>query len=154
MIVGTTRFGQVEVDDKSIIRLPRGLIGFDDASEYFLLDHGPESAFRWLQSVARPELAFVVVDPSEFFSDYEFELTETEADYLGIKKPGDAMVITLVTIDQGAGQVTTNLVGPIVINSNTLTGMQIVIDDERFGTKHILARGTNAVGTRSAARAA
>lgn len=154
MIVATSRFGQVEVDDSSIIRLPRGLIGFDDVSEFCLLDHKPESAFRWLQSVMRPELAFVVVDPSQFFSDYEFEMTAAESDYLGIAKPDDALVLTVISIDQASGQVTTNLVGPIVINSTTLTGMQIVVDDERYGTKHVLARGTDAVEQRSAARAA
>jgi flagellar assembly factor FliW len=154
MIVLTSRFGQVDVDEKSVIRLPRGLIGFDGVSEYCLLHHRPESAFRWLQSVTRPELAFVVIDPSEYFSDYDFELTTAESGYLGITKSEDALVLAMATIDRAKPEVTANLVGPIVINKNTLIGMQVVVDDERFSTKHLLVRGTVAVEPRVTARAA
>ncbi|MEM6553704.1 MAG: flagellar assembly protein FliW, partial [Planctomycetota bacterium] len=59
MIIKTSRFGEVEVDDNRVIRFERGVLGFPKYKDYVLIDGGEESYFWWLQSVEVPDLAFV-----------------------------------------------------------------------------------------------
>ncbi|MBK8267500.1 MAG: flagellar assembly protein FliW [Planctomycetes bacterium] len=63
MMIQTSRFGGIEVDDQRFLNFPKGLLGFPDDREYALIQTGEDSAFYWMQAVHRPELAFVVCDP-------------------------------------------------------------------------------------------
>lgn len=140
MIVETARFGTVDVEANSIIKMPRGMFGFEEETEFCLVQHRPDTVFRWLQSTARPDLAFVVVDPSHFFEDYGFRLSSVEAEYLGLDDPESAMVLTTVSVSPGESEVTANLAGPIVINAKSLTGLQVALEDERYSTRQSLLR--------------
>jgi flagellar assembly factor FliW len=139
MIVETTRFGSIEVDDGSILRMKRGLLGFEEMKRFCLIQHKPDTPFKWLQSVDLADLAFVVVDPSQFFADYEIEINDVEASELEIDDPEHAVVLTTVTIRRDEQMVTTNLAGPIVINAKTLVGMQIILEDDRYGTQYVIS---------------
>lgn len=154
MIVETTRFGSVTIDDSSIISFPRGLLGFENDTEYVLVKHRPDTMFRWLQSVDSPELAFVVIDPMEFFTGYDLELSSIEAEYLNISELDEVEVLTMVTVDSKTSEATTNLAGPIVINREKHIGMQVVLDDPNYGAKHTLIRQSEARTGRKLAYAA
>ena len=56
--VKTTRFSEIEVDEKDVIELPSGLIGFPELKSYVLLDHDKDSPFKWLQSLDDGAIAF------------------------------------------------------------------------------------------------
>ena len=146
MIVETARFGLIDVEQSSIISMPRGMFGFEDSTEYCLIQHGPDNAYMWMQSTADPGLAFVVVDPSQYFSDYAFMLSSVEAEYLDLNTPNDAMVLTTVNIEPGTLEVTANLAGPVVINSKSLLAMQVALDDERYGTKQVIVGLSDTIG--------
>ena len=51
MIVNTSRFGQVRIDEDRIIRFPQGILGFPRYKRYTLIQPGQDSTFYWLQSV-------------------------------------------------------------------------------------------------------
>ena len=63
MIVQTSRFGPVEVDEGRAIEFPRGILGFPQYKSYILIQPEPDSTFYWLQSLQAADLAFVVTDP-------------------------------------------------------------------------------------------
>ena len=151
MKVDTTRFGVLEIDESSVIRMPKGPIGFEEQTDYCLIQHRPDTNFRWLQSVEEPSLAFVVVDPSEFFTDYEIELPDAETDKLRLKDAGDAMVLVVVAINDRGQDITVNLAAPIVINSRELVGMQVVIQDTRYTVRHPLMEQCKKATTSEAA---
>lgn len=138
MIVETSRFGRVEVDPCKVIEIPRGLIGFPPEQRFILFEHKPGEPFRWLQSLDDPALALVVVDPHVFFPDYEAEISEDEARALGIEDPEEAQILTTVTVRRSMGQVTTNLLGPLVISVRNGRGAQLVLDGDRYSTRHPL----------------
>jgi|YNPNPStandDraft_1061719.scaffolds.fasta_scaffold00001_11 flagellar assembly factor FliW len=148
MKIDTTRFGVLEVDDDSVVSMPRGPLGFEDNTEFVLIQHRPDTKFRWLQSTADPALAFVVIDPSDFFADYEFEISDADAEKLNLDSADDALVLAIVTISEGGKEVTANLAAPVVINSKELVGMQIVLQDGRYSVKHSLIGQTDGKGTR------
>jgi flagellar assembly factor FliW len=138
MQIETTRFGTIQVSESSIIHMPDGMIGFEDYKRYIILEEKPNSPFKWLQAVDNPSLAFVVINPTDFVSDYEIELNDEQTEALDLRDPCEAAVLTTVTISKKEGLVTTNLVGPIVINSRTLRAKQIVLQNEKYGIKHVI----------------
>ena len=87
MNIDTTRFGAIEIAEESIVRMPEGMLGFKSATRFVLLEDRPDTAFKWLQAVDDPALAFIVVNPMEFFPYYEIELSDEEAESLDLGIP-------------------------------------------------------------------
>lgn len=128
MIVNTTRFGVVEVEEDSIVTMPDGMIGFEQYRTYVLIEHRPESLFRWLQSTEQPDLAFLVVDPSDFFTDYLVDLQDPDVERLDLRDPSEAVVLTTASVDLQDRRITTNLLAPVVVNGRTRQARQVVMD--------------------------
>jgi len=135
MKVNTKAFGLIDVEEKQRVNIPQGLFGFDDFSEYVLLDaeHQP---FFWLQSVLDQEIAFVLINPFLFRADYEVNISNEELAEIGISSPDKALIFVIVTIPQDGGAMTANLQGPIVINKENMTGMQAILSDPKWKTRH------------------
>ncbi len=134
----STRFGSFDVPDERIVRFPSGLLGFPDHQRYVILDHDHEAPFKWLQSVDKPDLAFVVMDPAIFHPDYHIDISvDALAEIKGDQ--GDALtVVVILTIpSDDPGRITANLRGPLLISHKTKLGKQLVLSEE-FPTRHPL----------------
>jgi len=143
MKVDTKVFGYIEIDEKQKINIPRGLFGFEDYTEYviFKAEHEP---FCWLQSAEEKEIAFIVINPFLFRGDYEANVSDDELSEIGINSHDNILIYAIVTIPRDGGPMTANLQGPIIINSEKMTGMQAVLSDSKWKTKHdILAELNN-----------
>ena len=138
MVVKTTRFGELDVDPCRVISVPRGLIGFPPDQRFILIDHPNEGPFRWLQSLDDPALAFVVVDPLVHFPDYSVEISDEDALRLGIRSVEDAQILTTISIRPALGEVTANLLGPIAIGVESRLAAQVILDGDRYSTRHAL----------------
>ena len=154
MLIETTRLGIIEVKDESVLTMPEGMLGLEHCTRFVLLEDQPGSTLKWLQSVDDPNVAFIVINPLEFFPDYQVDLTDEQAESLDLIDPGEAVMLTTVTVAKEEGNVTTNLVGPIVINLRTLRARQILLQDERYGTKHVIGHRSSAETMTEAAKAA
>lgn len=110
----------------SDVRLPMGLLGFEDLKDYILVSKPDEEPFQWLQVKENSPLAFVVINPFLVAPDYIPDVPQADADFLGIQDPDDALLFNIVTLHP-AGRATVNLKGPIVINRHTGTGKQVVL---------------------------
>ena len=117
----------VPVKTENVIHMPAGLLGFENVKRFVLLTSPEEAPFSWLQAVGDPNLAFLVVSPFEAVPDYQPDLSDEDAKYLGLKNPEDALIYNIVTLRQG--EATMNLKGPIVINKFTLRGKQVVLQN-------------------------
>lgn len=138
MIIQTSRFGGIEVDANRFLHFPKGLLGFPDDHEFALVQTGENSAFYWMQSVGRPDLAFVVCDPRVFLADYKLAIKTEDLSQIGLTNPDGAQVFVIVNkIDD---VLTGNLQGPLVINVESRVGKQLVLSDKRFSTRHPLMR--------------
>lgn len=136
MQIQTTRFGVVEIDDQRIMSFPKGMVGFPNCQRFALIQTNDEGVFFWLQSVDRPELAFVVCDPRTFVPDYRVPVKLEELQLIELEAPEDAQVLVIVNkVDE---LLTGNLQGPLVINARNLTGKQLVLSDKRYTTRHPL----------------
>lgn len=138
MIVQTSRFGQLEVDERRLIEFPEGILGFPLQKRYALVQTGEGSGFYWLQAVDTPELAFVVCDPRLFVADYSVPVKLEELQSIGLSDPSRAQVFVIVNKVQEL--LTGNFQGPVVVNVETRQARQLVLSDKRFSTRHPLMR--------------
>lgn len=136
MEVRTTRFGNVDIPDDRVIEFPKGLLGFSAYKRYCLLEPNDDACFFWLQAVDEPTLAFVVTDPSGFVPEYSVPIRSDQMDELGLEQLEEAQV--LVIVNRVDGSLTGNMQGPLVINSRTRVGEQLVLADKRWTTRHQL----------------
>ena len=136
MKISTTRFGDMEIDDARIITFDEGILGFQQYRKYTLIDHEKNSPFTWLQSIEKPDLAFVLIDPLTVFPDYRAEVMKQDIDDIKLNSLEKAVVVCIVTIAKGCASVTANLVGPIVINPDTMLAKQVVLTNSQYGLRH------------------
>lgn len=140
--VQTSRFGTIEVDEHRVIHFPQGLLGFPGQKDYALWEDKQDSPFFWLQSLDLPELAFVLTNPFSFKNDYLQDLSPEEKTIFK-NEHGDPMVLfALVTVPSGRPEkATINLLGPLVIDSTSRTGKQIILPDSGYSHRYpIFAR--------------
>jgi len=135
MKVDTKAYGLMEVDEKQKISIPQGLFGFEDYIDYVLLD-SDNQPFLWLQSVDEKEIAFILINPFLFRKDYEANITNEELAEIGIKSSENALVFVIVTIPQDGGPMTANLQGPLIINKENMMGMQAILSESKWKTRH------------------
>ena len=145
MLIETTRFGPIEVDETRIITIVGGLLGFGQATRFALIQTGDENVFFWLQSVQDPSLAFVVCDPAVFLPDYTIQqvpVREETRESLGIDDEADLEQITQVfAICNRVGDwLTGNLLGPLVVNLVNCQARQVVLTEKRWSTRQPLLK--------------
>lgn len=138
MKIETARFGSIEVSEEELLRFPRGLLAFESVHEYVLLPHGEESPFFFLQAVSEPELAFVVTSPLWLRPGYRVDVYREDLEELEIREDDPVSVLAIVTVPRDGGEITVNLLAPIVINRRSRLGKQVVQNASTYRTRHIL----------------
>jgi flagellar assembly factor FliW len=136
----SSRFGEFEVTDDKILNCPDGLYGFEQETQFALLPFDPnvDSPLEWLQSLATPELAFVVTDPAPFVPDYEVTLTAEDRRAIGLGDNEEFQTRVIVTVPEDYRQMTGNLLAPLVIHPLLNTGKQVVLTQPDYSTRHPL----------------
>ena len=117
---------QPAVARRDAVRMPNGMLGFEEIKDYVLSSNPSEHPFAWLQVQDNSSLAFVVIDPFVALADYQPDIPQTDVDFLKLKSADDALLLGIVTIhnDQRA---TVNLKGPLVVNRHTHVAKQVII---------------------------
>ena len=139
MRIYTSRFGEIEVDEKKIVHFKNGIPAFEDEHEFIILPYDEESPYYFMQSVKSPDLAFLLTIPFLFFNDYTFEIDEESVKELGITNADQLFYYTMVTIPNGSIRyMTANLVAPIVLNGGNMQAKQVVLEKSNYTTKHRL----------------
>jgi flagellar assembly factor FliW len=140
LIIETKYFGKMEIDKNKNIYFPKGIPAFDHIREFVLLSFPDNDIYFCLQSVKKPEIAFILISPWDFFSDYDFRIPQDDLAELGIEKQEQVQVYNIITIPHDPKDMTANLMAPIVINTFNRRGKQIVLYESEYGTKHPLLR--------------
>jgi flagellar assembly factor FliW len=138
MIINTSRFGVVEIDDGKVIGFPGGLPGFPDLRGMVLIseDDAMEGDFMWMQSVDFPDIAFAIVNVYSIMPDYNPMAEREDLDDLGEVASDNLAIFNIVTIPEDVTKMTVNLRAPIVINHDTSIGKQIILNNEDYHIRH------------------
>jgi flagellar assembly factor FliW len=125
MTINSTRFGRIDVPADAVIEFPAGLIGLP-GTRWALIARDEDSAFVWLHSVDHEDVAVPVTNPWRFFETYEVELSDAEADRIGIAEAEQASVYVTVRAAEQLEDFVANLRAPILISGGR--GHQIIND--------------------------
>ncbi len=141
MKITSSRFGEFEVPDERAIQISEGLLGLPDSRRYVVVEIDDDSPYFWMQSADQPELAFLATTPWLFYPDYEFELNDAVQAELGVATVDDVQVVVILTVHRDGDNVTAltaNLLGPVVVNTETRLAKQLVLDSSAYSTQEAL----------------
>lgn len=134
MKVNTRLFGEIDIADDKIIEFPDGIIGFPDLTKFTLIydkDEDQKSrSLMYLQSMDEPQFAMPVVMPNDIFPDYNPTINDDLLEDIGDLTPTNTYVLVTITVPQNITKMTVNLKGPFVINTDTLKGVQLMVEDD------------------------
>ncbi len=147
MEVKTRIFGTVDVDEEKIIEFPMGIVGFPDMTHFALMydvEKEDGRGLSYLVSIEEPDFAMPVVRPVLVKEDYNPEVDDSQLLPLGEFRDEDLLVFVTMTVPHDLTKITVNLMGPIVINTVSRKGVQVVLDAPdcpvRYPVYEVLAR--------------
>ena len=134
----TRAFGEIEIDESKVMEFPGGIIGFPDLQHFVLLydEEQGSNTVKWLQSVEEPGFAMPVINPLIVKEDYNPSVDDELLKPIGEMADEDMVVLVTMTIPHELEKMTVNLRGPIIINSATCKGCQIIIDSDEYKVKY------------------
>ena len=121
------------------VTFEEGLIGCPGWRRFVLESETAGPAIHTLRCLDEPDVALYVCDPFTIVPDYEFEVGEGDATVLELKDPSEALVLVVLTVRTDPAGVTANLLGPLVINSRTGRGRQLVLASSEYSVQHAVA---------------
>ena len=140
MKIATVRFGNLEVDEGDILFFHEGLLGFEKLTRFSIVDPGDDTLIMWLQSLDDGALAFPIIEPQVFWSNYSVKLISSELESLGLESITKAKIYSILTIPKDVTKMSANLKAPIVINSSRNIARQIVLQDNKLSVQYEMYR--------------
>ena len=134
----TKSFGILEYDEKAIIHIQEGMLGFAKLKDYVLIESPDTDPFKILQSLDDSYVAFPVIDPRLLDSNYQCQVTPEDKESLGLEEPSEVVMYAVTVIPEDPTQSTVNLRAPLLINQRLMKGKQIVLTDSRYETRQPL----------------
>ncbi|HKM35312.1 MAG TPA: flagellar assembly protein FliW [Lachnospiraceae bacterium] len=138
MKVNTKIFGEVDIEDNKIVEFTGGIVGFPELTKFALIfdeEKGADVSIRWLQSMQEPGFAMPIMDPLLVKNDYNPEIEDELLKDMGDLSEDNLLVLVTVTVPADLTQMSVNLRGPIIINSETRKACQIIIEGDAYHVK-------------------
>lgn len=133
MKANTRLFGEIDIADDKIIKLKEGIIGFPDLQNFTLI-HDEEKegkgSIKWLQSMDDPAFALPVIDPLDVKPDYQMVVNEEGLEPLGHMTEENTFILVTITVPEKIEEMSVNLKAPFVINTDSLQGAQLIVEDD------------------------
>ncbi|MGY4758161.1 flagellar assembly protein FliW [Paenibacillus caseinilyticus] len=136
MRINTLALGEIEYTEEEVLTFPNGIPGFEEYTRFLIIGRG--EAFSYLQSLEEEGISFVILNPFDIYRAYEFELSQEDQDELEIRSEEGIEIWSIVTLGKQPEQYTVNLMGPLVVNTVSRLGKQVVLHHSPYGTKHSL----------------
>jgi flagellar assembly factor FliW len=118
------------VEEIPVIDMVEPMPGFPGASRFALVRLDDEGVLCALRSVDEPALRFLVVPPQLFFPDYAPVVDDATVAALGIDSSDDVVVLAVVNAGDSPADATVNLLAPVLVNTVTRQGVQVVLTDD------------------------
>jgi len=123
------------------ITFNKGMLGLQECKEFDLVDLEGLEPYKMLKSTKDKEIGLVIGSPFEVDLEYEVKIPEETLDNLQISSQEDVLIYTTININSDISKITTNLRAPIIINTKTALGEQIILNNEIYKIKHPIFKG-------------
>ena len=122
------------------IKFEKGIPGFEHLRDFSILDVENNKQFKIIQSTEEENISFVVVNPFEIYKEYVIDLNDEIIKELDIKNSEDVLVLSIMTLGKTLEKSTLNLKAPLIINIKNNLAKQLILQSEKYETKHPLIR--------------
>lgn len=137
MLILTSRFGEIEAQEKDMITFVSPVLGFTGLKRYVIINALENTIFQFMQSLEDKDLTFVLADPFQWLPDYEFDLEDHWLRKLGIKSKHDVNIRVIATI-RSSSDISINLKAPIIINIESNEAAQIILEGSDYSSRYSL----------------
>ncbi len=136
MKVQTKWFGDMEISEDKIFTFEKGIIGYEDFKNFTIVfdaEKGDKASIYWLQSTEEPALAIPMIEPRIVSENYDPIVEDELVNTLG-QNIMDARleVLVTITVPTDITKMTCNLKAPIILNTDTMKGIQVIADNEDY----------------------
>jgi flagellar assembly factor FliW len=131
-----SRLVALPVQSENIFHFPEGIPAFENVKEFIFLSKPDSRPFMFMQALEPQDLNFVCIDPFLIHSGYAPKISTSDLNFLHLTDISDALVLSIVTVNQDMQQTTANLQGPIVINMRACIGKQIICDGQNYPVRY------------------
>lgn len=139
MLIQTKHFGEIDLDENKVITFENGILGFEDFKRYTILydsETEERSPISWLQSLDEVTLALPVISPLIISPEYNPTVEDELIAPLGELTEENLVLFVTLTVPSDITKVTSNLKAPIIINSDTKKGCQLIAENPEYEVKH------------------
>ncbi len=139
MLVKTRYFGEIELEEDKIVTFDGGLLGFEEYKRFTLLynsDADGRPAISWLQCIDEQSLALPVMIPTLIMPDYNPIIEDGVLNAIGEWDEESISVLVTVTVPSDITLMTTNMKAPIVINTRTMKGCQVIAENRDYEIRY------------------
>ncbi|PJI09823.1 MULTISPECIES: flagellar assembly protein FliW [Clostridium] len=133
-------YGDIEYNDSDIITFSKGLPGFKKLTKFIIVPFEGNNVFSIMHSTEDIEIGIIIVSPFMVVKDYEFKLLENQIKELEVEKESDILVYNTVCPNKDVSKMTVNLKAPIVINTKSKVGEQLILDNDKYPIKYPLLK--------------
>jgi flagellar assembly factor FliW len=137
-VVESLRFGTLDVPEDKTIFMERPILGFEHLKTFCLVELAELSPFLCMQSTEDPAVSFLVVNPLVFYPRYRIEVNPKEIAELRIARTESIETYVIVTVPEDARQISVNLQGPVLINTENNLAKQLVLVNSQYQVRHQL----------------
>ena len=134
MKLETQSFGTLEYDERAVLDIQEGMLGFSQHKRYLLIENEDIQPFKLLQSIDDRYVAFPVIDPRIVVNDYALGISQEDIRSLGIELDSDIVTLVVVIIPEDPVRTTVNFKAPLLINHRRMIGKQIILTESHYHT--------------------
>lgn len=128
MQIKTRDFDFIEINEKEIFHFEEPILGFEAFRDFILIsDPDIGESFVWLQSIENENICFITIDFKNAGIVFDYQLDETIQAKLG---EGEHQALGCLVIDQNFAESTVNMKCPILLNSKTHIGAQVLLNED------------------------
>jgi len=131
-------FGGIPMVTYKQLELLNGLPGFENLHTFILAELEGYAPFCALKSVEQPEISMLVIDAKLLPVWHDIEIPARELQILNLEDSGTAEQFVILKVDQHSQEFTANIKAPIVINPQSGSANQVILDNASLSVEHPL----------------
>ena len=127
MLINTRDFGEINIDQDSIVTFSQPVYGFEHLTKYIFLFNEGMGQFAWLQSVEDSSVCFLLINPQAVVADYNPKIHKEVTEMVGSEQP---MLWLIVVVADQLKNSTVNLKSPVVVNTEKRRAAQVILEED------------------------
>jgi flagellar assembly factor FliW len=131
--IQSLHFGKFTLEPDSLFTFADGLLGFEELKQFVLVSDESTVPFKWLISVDSPDIGLPLLSPWLIDLNYR----------PGKHAEGEDMAAFVVVTLSNIKGMTANMKAPIIFDTNTQTGKQIILPSDKYRTDFVIKGNNN-----------